>query len=321
MNESIDLPAGLEVDRYTIEGLLGRGGMATVYRVRHNQLGTWHALKVLSIANQRIQRRLLQEGRVQAALRHLDLVGEVITTPFTFPATVHAIAWNGLTPIFCDVDPETWNLDPVCARELVSDRTSALVHLVSLDGLDVERTLLPRAPPTWTDVRSFVRSRRGPKAHFEFEDVPVGRYKISVHSLDGYPYEPESVTVEAPAEDLVFRRVDFVYGNRAQFSNYWQAELTIRSSQATAIAIPRPGRTGRGAEALTSIQPRPTVPTEHQPQPLSSHIPDHDFRLGPAKFARQPNLEAGQRQVDAHRTCPLSHPGLARAHRRISTSQ
>ena len=38
--------------------------------------------------------------------------GSVITTPFTFPATTHALHWNRLTPIFADVDPLTFNLDP-----------------------------------------------------------------------------------------------------------------------------------------------------------------------------------------------------------------
>jgi dTDP-4-amino-4,6-dideoxygalactose transaminase len=64
---------------------------------------------------------------LQVALRALDLDGEVITTPFTFPATVHAIMWNGLTPVFCDIDPDTYNLDVQTASELVSDRTCALL--------------------------------------------------------------------------------------------------------------------------------------------------------------------------------------------------
>ena len=64
---------------------------------------------------------------LQAALRHLDLSGEVITTPFTFPATVHAIEWNGLTPVFCDIDPESWNLDPAQVAEGLTSATSALV--------------------------------------------------------------------------------------------------------------------------------------------------------------------------------------------------
>lgn len=64
---------------------------------------------------------------LQVALRSLDLRGEVITTPFTFPATVHAIEWNGLTPVFCDVDPGTYNLDPSAAADLVTKQTSALL--------------------------------------------------------------------------------------------------------------------------------------------------------------------------------------------------
>jgi dTDP-4-amino-4,6-dideoxygalactose transaminase len=64
---------------------------------------------------------------LEVALRALDLSGEVITTPFTFPATVHAIQWNGLTPVFADIDPETYNLDVDCAADLVTNRTSAVL--------------------------------------------------------------------------------------------------------------------------------------------------------------------------------------------------
>ena len=64
---------------------------------------------------------------LQIALRALDIEGEVITTPFTFPATVHAIQWNGLTPVFCDIDPATYNLDVSRAAELVGNRTAALL--------------------------------------------------------------------------------------------------------------------------------------------------------------------------------------------------
>jgi dTDP-4-amino-4,6-dideoxy-D-glucose transaminase len=64
---------------------------------------------------------------LQLALRALDLSGDVITTPFTFPATVHAIDWLGLTPVFCDIDPETYNLDPAAAETLITDRTSAIL--------------------------------------------------------------------------------------------------------------------------------------------------------------------------------------------------
>lgn len=61
------------------------------------------------------------------ALRALDLEGEVITTPFTFPATTHCIEWNGLSPVFCDVDPETYNLDPAAIEQHIGPRTSAIL--------------------------------------------------------------------------------------------------------------------------------------------------------------------------------------------------
>jgi dTDP-4-amino-4,6-dideoxygalactose transaminase len=64
---------------------------------------------------------------LMAALRVLDVAGEVITTPFTFPATVQAIEWSGLTPVFCDIDPRSYNLDVRLAAELVSSRTSVLL--------------------------------------------------------------------------------------------------------------------------------------------------------------------------------------------------
>jgi dTDP-4-amino-4,6-dideoxygalactose transaminase len=55
------------------------------------------------------------------------LTGEVIVPSFTFVATAHALRWRGLTPVFCDVDPKTHNLDPVCLEGLINERTSAIV--------------------------------------------------------------------------------------------------------------------------------------------------------------------------------------------------
>ncbi len=60
--------------RYEVEALLGEGGVAVVYRVRHTQLGSPHALKVLKLVHPHIRRRLLQEGRLQAHLRHPNIV-------------------------------------------------------------------------------------------------------------------------------------------------------------------------------------------------------------------------------------------------------
>jgi serine/threonine-protein kinase len=69
-----DLQPGTQLERYTVQALIGQGGMAMVYRVRHDQLGTLHAMKVLTVASHTIRQRLLQEGRVQAALAHPNVV-------------------------------------------------------------------------------------------------------------------------------------------------------------------------------------------------------------------------------------------------------
>ncbi len=68
------LSPGQSIDRYTVEAVIGHGGTAVVYLVRHNQLKSQHALKVLSLTSTAIRERLLREGRVQAALQHPNIV-------------------------------------------------------------------------------------------------------------------------------------------------------------------------------------------------------------------------------------------------------
>jgi dTDP-4-amino-4,6-dideoxygalactose transaminase len=68
---------------------------------------------------------------LQMAVRVLKISGEVILPSFTFIATAHALAWEGITPVFCDVDINTHSLDAEQARSLITERTSAIlgVHL------------------------------------------------------------------------------------------------------------------------------------------------------------------------------------------------
>lgn len=60
-------------------------------------------------------------------MKALGLTGEVITTPFTFPATVQAIEWAGATPVFCDVEEETLNIDANKIESLITDKTRGIV--------------------------------------------------------------------------------------------------------------------------------------------------------------------------------------------------
>lgn len=68
------------------------------------------------------------------ALKSLGLKGEVITTPFTFPATIHALDWLGLTPVFCDIDEETMCINPNKIENLITKKTSAIlgVHVYGM---------------------------------------------------------------------------------------------------------------------------------------------------------------------------------------------
>jgi len=61
------------------------------------------------------------------ALKAINIRGEVITTPFTFSATTNVIVWEGLTPVFADIDPETYNIDPKDVERKITDRTSAIL--------------------------------------------------------------------------------------------------------------------------------------------------------------------------------------------------
>ena len=62
---------------------------------------------------------------LQIAIKALELQGEIITTPFTWIATVSAIKWEGCTPIFCDIDPKTLNIDPAKIEALITEKTVA----------------------------------------------------------------------------------------------------------------------------------------------------------------------------------------------------
>jgi dTDP-4-amino-4,6-dideoxygalactose transaminase len=61
----------------------------------------------------------------------IGLSGEVILPSFTFIATAHALRWDGVTPVFCDVNSATHNIDPSCAEQLITERTTGIlgVHL------------------------------------------------------------------------------------------------------------------------------------------------------------------------------------------------
>lgn len=61
------------------------------------------------------------------ALQAMRITGEVITTPFSFVATTHSLWWNGIKPVFVDIEPETCNLDPSKIEAAITPRTTAIM--------------------------------------------------------------------------------------------------------------------------------------------------------------------------------------------------
>lgn len=93
---------------------------------KHNLLET-QLKSVLNVPNV----SLFNNGTLAllTALKVLDLPqgSEVITTPFTFAATPHSIVWNGLKPVFCDIEPDTMTIDADKIEKLITPNTSAIL--------------------------------------------------------------------------------------------------------------------------------------------------------------------------------------------------
>lgn len=85
---------------------------------------------------------LLTNGHMalELAMQAMKLEGEVITTPFTFASTTHAIVRNGLTPVFCDINAYDYNIDAEKIEALITEKTSAIVPVHVYGNIcDVEK--------------------------------------------------------------------------------------------------------------------------------------------------------------------------------------
>lgn len=108
--------------------------------VKHKKLQE-ELIKYLEVDNI----ELLTNGHMalELTLQAMNLQGEVITTPFTFASTTHAIVRNGLKPVFCDINPYTYTMDVTKIEQLITDRTCAImpVHVFGniCDVEEIER--------------------------------------------------------------------------------------------------------------------------------------------------------------------------------------
>ncbi len=110
-----------------VEAMFGRNWFTNdgpLVRRLEEEIGDRHGVKHCIAVNNATLGLLL-------VLRAMDLKGEVILPSFTFVATAHAVWWQGLTPVFCDIEPKGLMIDPAKIENLLTPKTSALigVHL------------------------------------------------------------------------------------------------------------------------------------------------------------------------------------------------
>lgn len=123
---------------------------------------------------------------MEIAIRALGMTGEVIVPSFTFVATAHVLQWQQITPVFCDIDPETYNLDPRRVELMITPRTTGIlpVHVFGR--------------PCEIDVLSEIASRRGLKLLFD-----------SAHAL-GCSHKGRMIGSFGDAEVLSFHATKFL---------------------------------------------------------------------------------------------------------------
>ena len=92
--------------------------------VKHNELES-KLVDYLKVSNV----HLFTNGHLalECVIEALELSGEIITTPFTFASTTHAIVRNGLKPVFCDINPHDYTIDVDKIEDLITDNTSAIL--------------------------------------------------------------------------------------------------------------------------------------------------------------------------------------------------
>lgn len=142
-------------------GMITKGeNLRTFEKAVREHLGVKHAIAVSSCTS-----------GLMLTYRGLGLTGDVVVPSFTFMATVSALVWSGLRPVYADVDPQTTNLDPAAAEAAITPQTSAIVAVHNFGN------------PAEIDALQEIATRHGLKLIFDaahgfgalYQGVPVGR--------------------------------------------------------------------------------------------------------------------------------------------------
>ena len=128
---------------------------------------------------------------LEALLRAFDLHGQILTTPFTFASTTHAIVRSGCEPVFCDIDPVSFTLDPAELEKKITEKTVAIlpVHVYgTLCDVDAIAAVGKRhgLPVIYDAAHAFAVTRRGVSAA-AFGDAAMFSFHATkvFHSIEG----------------------------------------------------------------------------------------------------------------------------------------
>ena len=134
-----------------------RSDMPPIEEYFHEIAPLWESRRLTNngILHERFQKELQKYLQVEnvglfcnghialsSIIRTMNLSGEIITTPFTFVSTTHAITENGIEPVFCDIKPNNCTIDPKKIEELITEKTSAILavhvygNLCDIEAID-----------------------------------------------------------------------------------------------------------------------------------------------------------------------------------------
>ena len=153
---------------------------------------------------------------IQIAIKALRLSGEIITTPFSYVATTSSIAWEGLTPVFADIDPLTLNIDPKRIEEKITDKTTAILatHVYgnpcdvdAIDAIAKKHNL----KVIYDAAHAFGVTYKG-KSIFEYGDISTTSFHATklFHTIEGgavFATNPEYIRIMAQLRN--FGHIDF----------------------------------------------------------------------------------------------------------------
>lgn len=146
---------------------------------------------------------------LQIAIKSLGLKGEIITTPFSYVATTSSIVWEGCTPVFVDIDPQTLNIDPFKIENAITEKTTGIIatHVYGnpCDVASIEIIAKKYNLKVIYDAAHAFGTKIGNKSIFEFGDVSTTSFHATklFHTIEG-----GALICRNPAllKDMAYRR-------------------------------------------------------------------------------------------------------------------